>query len=85
MTATQNTTTQHTSQHSTTQPSAVSRKLAALRETGLVTALVLVALEQQLASYTSEADQTELAAILDRYADDEVAELRTIMSRLRTA
>lgn len=43
------------------------------------------ALEAQLASHSTEAQRTELEAIFGRYEGAEVAELRTILQRSRTA
>jgi len=42
-------------------------------------------LERELASYTTPAEQTELDAILERYAAEEVAEIRQIINRRRVA
>ena len=43
------------------------------------------ALERELASYTTPAEQNELDAILERYPADEVAEIRQIINRRRAA
>jgi hypothetical protein len=40
-------------------------------------------LEQQLASYSSEAQISELEAIFSRYEGSDVAELRTVIQRAR--
>lgn len=37
-------------------------------------------LEQEIASYRSEADRHDLEALLARYADDETAAIRRIMA-----
>ena len=37
-------------------------------------------LERQLASYTHHADRLDLQATLDRYPDEQTAELRSILS-----
>ena len=42
-------------------------------------------LQRDLASYTTPAEQNELDAILERYAADEVAEIRQIINRRRVA
>jgi hypothetical protein len=42
-------------------------------------------LERELASYTTPAEQNELDAVLERYPDDEVAEIRHIINRRRVA
>jgi hypothetical protein len=41
------------------------------------------ALERDLATYRSPAELDELHAILDRYDEDQVAEIRSIISRRR--
>ena len=41
------------------------------------------ALERDLATYRSPAELDELHAILDRYAEDEVADIRQFISRRR--
>ena len=43
------------------------------------------ALEHELASYTSQAEQIELDAILDRADSDAAAEVRSIIQRNRMA
>lgn len=42
-------------------------------------------LERDLAGYTSAADLNDLDAILDRYGDEETAEIRGILSARRAA
>jgi hypothetical protein len=38
------------------------------------------ALQRQMASYANHADRLDLQATLDRYPDDETAELRSILA-----
>ncbi|MBV9381126.1 MAG: hypothetical protein JOY82_09830 [Streptosporangiaceae bacterium] len=40
-------------------------------------------LERDLASYTSPADLNDLGAILDRYSDEETADIRRILAAQR--
>ena len=42
-------------------------------------------LERDLASYTSARDLNDLEAILDRYSDEETADIRRILVRQRAA
>ncbi len=42
-------------------------------------------LERDLASYTSERDLNDLDAILDRYSDEETADIRRILAPRRVA
>jgi hypothetical protein len=39
------------------------------------------ALERELATYTSQSDLDDLHAILDRYSEEETAEIRRILAR----
>ena len=43
------------------------------------------ALEQELASYTTERDLNDLDAMLERYSDEETAAIRRIVARRRVA
>lgn len=43
------------------------------------------ALERDLASYTTPAERNELDAILGRYDEDEIADIRRIIDRRRVA
>jgi hypothetical protein len=43
------------------------------------------ALKRDLASYTSDADLNDLHAILDRYSDQETAEIRRLLASRRAA
>lgn len=36
--------------------------------------------EQEIAGYRTEADRLDLEALLDRYSDDETAEIRNILA-----
>jgi hypothetical protein len=40
-------------------------------------------LERELASYTSQSDLADLGAILDRYSDEETADIRRILAAHR--
>jgi hypothetical protein len=42
------------------------------------------ALERELASYNSQSDLDDLHAILDRYSDQETAQIRRILAAQRT-
>ena len=43
------------------------------------------ALQQELASYTTESELNDLDAILDRYSDEETADIRRFLATRRAA
>jgi hypothetical protein len=65
---------------------AIRASLAAARRAGRRAARAARhALERDLASYTSPGDLDELDAILDRYSDQETADIRRVITARRAA
>jgi hypothetical protein len=58
---------------------------AARREDRRAARAARSSLERDLASYTSPGDLDELDAILDRYSDEETADIRRILAARRAA
>jgi hypothetical protein len=62
----------------------IGRRLTAIRDSREARA-TRKALQQELSSYTSASELNDLEAILDRYSDEETADIRRLLVARRVA